>query len=62
MYVSQLTFTEWINGMGGLHGAATAWIVDMITGTSFGRLRTPSWEPWGPSINMEFNYYAAAPA
>lgn len=46
--------------MGGLHGAAAAWIVDMFTNTSFNRLATDTWNPWGPSVNIEMNYYAAA--
>ncbi|KLT45737.1 hypothetical protein CC85DRAFT_282368 [Cutaneotrichosporon oleaginosum] len=51
---------EWVNGMGGLHGAAAAWIVDMFTNTSINRLATDTWNPWGPSINIEMNYYAPA--
>ncbi|BEJ18244.1 hypothetical protein CspHIS471_0705210 [Cutaneotrichosporon sp. HIS471] len=52
---------EWVNGGGGLHGAAGAWIVDMFTNTTINRLATDTWNPWGPSINIEMNYYAPAP-
>jgi acyl-coenzyme A thioesterase PaaI-like protein len=54
--------SDWINGMGGLHGAASCFIVDMITGASFARLRTPTWDPMGPSLSIDMNYYAPAPS
>ncbi|EJT52456.1 hypothetical protein A1Q2_00566 [Trichosporon asahii var. asahii CBS 8904] len=53
---------SWINGMGGLHGGAAAWLVDMITGASFARLRVPPGKGQGPSISIDMNYYNAAPA
>lgn len=31
-----------------------------FTNASFNRLATETWNPWGPSINIEMNYYAAA--
>ncbi|BEI80784.1 hypothetical protein CcaverHIS002_0113130 [Cutaneotrichosporon cavernicola] len=52
----------WVNGSGGLHGAAAAWLVDMCTGTSFSRLRTKTWNPGGPSIAIDMSYYNPAPA
>lgn len=29
IHVRKELTSEWVNGMGGLHGAAAAWIVDM---------------------------------
>ncbi|KAL1412255.1 hypothetical protein Q8F55_003266 [Vanrija albida] len=52
---------DWINGGGGLHGAAAAWIVDMTTGTTFRRLFTNDWNIAGPSINIDMTYYHPAP-
>lgn len=34
----------------------------MFTGTSLQRLGTADWNPWGPSINFEINFYNPAPA
>lgn len=53
---------DWVNGGGGLHGAAAAWLVDMCTGSSFSRLRTKTWNPGGPSIAIDMSYYNPAPA
>ncbi|RSH80403.1 uncharacterized protein EHS24_008980 [Apiotrichum porosum] len=52
---------EWINGRGGMHGAAACWIVDMITGTTLSRMRTDTWGLGGPSIAIDMTYYDPAP-
>lgn len=59
---TRLLTADWLNGGGGLHGAAAAWLVDMTTGSAFRQLQTETWRPWGPSVAIDMSYYAPAPA
>ncbi|BEJ17295.1 hypothetical protein CspHIS471_0606960 [Cutaneotrichosporon sp. HIS471] len=55
----------WVNGLGNLHGAAAAWLVDQLTSAALSRLATPTF--WGPpmlggvSIQLDMTYYNPAP-